>query len=386
MTTDFYASIAPVDGFERLADPEVYAPVPDDWWVACADIAGSTQAITEGKYKAVNTVGVAAIAGLRNVAKPMELPYVFGGDGAVVLLPPELADQARSALAGTVSMADRAFSLHLRAALVPVSVVRGSGKDVLVARHRVSADYVQAALFGGGVEWVEEALKEGSLRAEYQVAGRAEADVDYRGLECRWKEIPSPGAETIAVIVEVGPDTDDPLALFKRVMARTREIYGEDADCRPVDESGLSVALTGVEQNHETAVHSWKERSTQRLMASMRQRIWVALGWLIMSLGLRFGDFDGARYRRELVANTDFRKFDGTVRFVLSGSPAQRTELETFLAGEVRRGILRWGIHVSTGALMTCLIDQRQGAHFHFVDAAGGGYAAAARSLKSQRL
>jgi hypothetical protein len=31
---------------------------------------------------------------------------------------------------------------------------------------------------------------------------------------------------------------------------------------------------------------------------------------------------------------------------------------------------------------MTCLIDQRQGGHFHFVDAADGGYAAAAANLK----
>jgi len=31
---------------------------------------------------------------------------------------------------------------------------------------------------------------------------------------------------------------------------------------------------------------------------------------------------------------------------------------------------------------MTCLIEERQGAHFHFVDGAGGGYAAAALAMK----
>ncbi|MEM7417134.1 MAG: DUF3095 domain-containing protein [Gemmatimonadota bacterium] len=384
MTSDFYAAIPAVDGFEELSEPGAYRPAPDDWWIACADIAGSTRAITEGKYKAVNTVGVAAIAALRNVAKPHDVPYVFGGDGAVVLLPAHLVDRARTALAGTVAMAARGFGLELRAAVVPVSYARDVSTDILVARQRVSSDYVQAALFGGGAEWVEEQLKSGTLPEDFLVHADPDADPDYRGLECRWKEIPSPADETVAVIVETTRTADDPLALFRSVMTRTREIYGDDSQCRPVTAAGLAVALVGREQRHEATVKGWRLGMVQRWGRAARQRAVVAFGWLLMVFGVRVGDFDWPSYQTELVANTDFRKFDGALRFVLSGSAAQRAALEGYLSELADRGFVRFGVHVARGALMTCLIDQRQGAHFHFVDAAGGGYAAAAAALKGQ--
>lgn len=385
MTPDFYAAIPAVHGFEELAHPDVYRPAPNDWYIACADIAGSTSAIAEGKYKAVNTVGVAAITALRNVAKPMQLPYVFGGDGAVVLVPGPLHEAARSALAGTVAMAERGFGLDLRAAVVPIEWVRGHSLEVLVARQQVSEHYVQAALFGGGADWVEAQLKSGQLPAEFTVTADAGADVDFGGLECRWKEIPSPGGETVAVIVEAGPAAKDHLTLFRWVMEQTREIYGDDAACRPVDASGLRVALTGPEQTHESAVRDWRDPPRARWFGRVRQRLWVTAGWLLMTFGIRAGDFEWPKYRRELIANTDFRKFDGVLRFVLSGTPEQRERLERFLTNLSSGNVARYGIHVAGGALMTCVIDERKGAHFHFVDAAGGGYAAAAAAMKASR-
>jgi hypothetical protein len=82
------------------------------------------------------------------------------------------------------------------------------------------------------------------------------------------------------------------------------------------------------------------------------------------------------------VLNTDFRKFDGSLRLVLSGTAAQRGELAAYLDGLRDAGSVAYGMHVARSALMTCLIEERQGAHFHFVDASGGGYAAAAAAMK----
>jgi len=67
---------------------------------------------------------------------------------------------------------------------------------------------------------------------------------------------------------------------------------------------------------------------------------------------------------------------------VLAGGAEQREELEEYLGELRKRGEVVFGIHVARSALMTCLIEYRQSAHFHFVDAAGGGYAAAARAMK----
>ena len=46
---------------------------------------------------------------------------------------------------------------------------------------------------------------------------------------------------------------------------------------------------------------------------------------------------------------------------------------------------LVYGLHVNAEALMTCLVfDLAQSRHVHFVDAAGGGFAEAARGFKER--
>ncbi|MCH7564206.1 MAG: DUF3095 family protein [Gemmatimonadetes bacterium] len=112
------------------------------------------------------------------------------------------------------------------------------------------------------------------------------------------------------------------------------------------------------------------------------QRFEVIVGWILMRFGVEFRGVQWATYKGDLVANTDFRKFDGCLRLVLAGEEVQRRELEGYLEGLRQEGEAAYGLHVSRAALITCLIERRQGAHFHFVDAAEGGYALAARALK----
>lgn len=60
-----------------------YVKPPEDSYLVIADVAGSTKAIAEGKYKAVNMVGASAIVALTNTLGTMDFPFVFGGDGAL---------------------------------------------------------------------------------------------------------------------------------------------------------------------------------------------------------------------------------------------------------------------------------------------------------------
>lgn len=384
MNQDFYTSIEPVADFELLADEAAYRRLPAGWFVAAADVANSTVAITEGRYRAVNMVGVAVIAAIRNAIKPAEIPYVFGGDGAVLCVPPEFEADARRALAATVAMARESFGLTLRAAVVPVDYVREIGFDVLVARHQVSAHYIQCGLFGGGAVAVEDRLKAGGLPEEFIVTGNDALDADFKGVECRWQEVPSPAEETVAVIVEVDRHDPAPLKVYRWVMERTREIYGEVTQCRPVSESELRLSLDGSAGKNEAALRSWKASGPGALAQKARMRVLVLIGAIAMRLGIKVDGVDWGRYKSDMVANTDFRKFDGSVRFVLTGSRDQRRQLERFLDDLWASGTLQYGIHVSESALMTCLIDEYQGEHFHFVDASGGGYARAAAHMKTR--
>jgi hypothetical protein len=130
-----------------------------------------------------------------------------------------------------------------------------------------------------------------------------------------------------------------------------------------------------------------------RAVAARGRWRWVALlavglrslgAHLLFRTGLRVGGFDPARYRRQLVENTDFRKFDDGLRMTLDCTPALADRLEATLADAERAGIARSGTHRQISALMTCFVPSAtRSDHVHFVDGAMGGYAAAARTLKA---
>jgi len=69
---------------------------------------------------------------------------------------------------------------------------------------------------------------------------------------------------------------------------------------------------------------------------------------------------------------------------VISGSAEQRKKLSIYLEQRLQNGECVYGIHASDSALVTCMINNRSGEHFHFVDGSNGGYAMAALQMKKQ--
>ena len=104
----------------------------------------------------------------------------------------------------------------------------------------------------------------------------------------------------------------------------------------------------------------------------------------LMAHNVRTRDTDWGGYKHRLVANTDYRKCDETLRMVLSGSSVQRRELTGYLTQLRLDGRIVFGIHASPGALLTCVISDYGANHVHFLDGSQGGYAMAAKELKAQ--
>ena len=103
MSSNFYESIPIFDEFAEAVRPENYCPLPDDWMVGFSDVVGSTQAVAQGRYKAVNMVGAGVIAAVANALDRRPFPFVFGGDGASFAVSGSDAPAASAALA---AMAD----------------------------------------------------------------------------------------------------------------------------------------------------------------------------------------------------------------------------------------------------------------------------------------
>ena len=93
----FYSDLESFGSFAGISNLPHYREAPDDWLIVVADIQGSTKAIDETRYKDMNMVGAACIMVVLNVTRGFKMPYVFGGDGATMLIHPQSpAPRARS--------------------------------------------------------------------------------------------------------------------------------------------------------------------------------------------------------------------------------------------------------------------------------------------------
>jgi hypothetical protein len=373
--------------FEAIAEPRSFAPLPDDWFVAVADIVDSTSAIARGRYKDVNLIGASAIVAVRNAVQPLQVPYVFGGDGATLCIPGCARERAGEALRATMQIAERQFGLALRAAMVPIAELRALGSEVRVARYHASESYVQAAFAGGGVQLAERLAKhEEQGRAFRLHAPRETLLGDFSGLECRWNDIASPREEIATWLVQaLHPSERERARIYAEVLELFRAVYGEPAAAHPIAPQHLRLTLRGEQLAREAKVHGADEGRLARLRRLLVMRIENLLGRLCMRFGLRAAGVAWGTYRQEVRANTDYRKFDDLLREVLAGTRAQREQLTHHLESRRAAGELAYGVHASSHALMTCLVFERAGTHVHFVDGRDGGYAMAALELKKQR-
>lgn len=384
---NFYEVMEAQSSFLSITDPGTYVPAPDDWQIAITDVRGSTQAIQAGRYRAVNLVGASSIIALLNLVPDTDLPFAFGGDGATMLLPPDLVAPASDALLGTQQMARDEFDLDLRLGLVPVADVRADGYDVRVAKVQVDDDYAQAIFDGGGLAYADTLVKDDATAPRYRVGETdAEPNADFTGLECRWRDIPSPHGETVTLLVAATTgDAAHDRSIYRTTIEAIDAVYGGSDQYRPLTPGTMEPSYSPKRLRSETKIrteHDWWERVKYLFGIWWRN---IALKVLVENEMETASGVRWDHYIEKLVATSDFRKYDDTLRMVIAGTEAQRAELTSYLEEEYRSGRLAYGVHVTDRALVTCVVFERMGRQVHFVDGADGGYAMAARELK-QRL
>lgn len=377
VTKLFYEAIEPFRGFARLMDPVLYRPLPDDWLIGVADIVQSTKAIADNRYKAVNMAGAAVIASVTNACGGQEFPFVFGGDGASFAVAPDDATAAREALAATATWVREALDLTMRIALVPVADVRAQGRDIRVARYAPSPHVSYAMFSGGGLAWAEAAMK----RGEFAVAPAAPgAQPDLSGLSCRFSPIPSSRGLILSILVV--PGECDP-NVFRAAIEEVVSLVENSPDAgRPVPDNGppLRWPTAGIGAELEARSRRGKPLVLRRLAVHG----WTLFVYLLIRYRISVGGFVPDVYMKQVVANSDFRKFDDGLRMVIDCTPAMAEKIEAHLATAAQHGAMRYGVHRQDAAMMTCFtLAASRPDHFHFVDGAQGGYASAATALKA---
>jgi hypothetical protein len=386
-STRFYSDLPVMTDFRDVARAEKFARLPPDWHVVMSDVRDSTVAIQSGRYKNVNTAGAATITAVLNAAGAIDIPFVFEGDGSMLCVPEELLDDARAALLRTQEMARKSFDLDLRVATLPVAKIDAAGHSVWVARYRVSDNYVQALFAGGGMAYADRTMKDPATADACAVKpGSLAAKGSFEGLECRWQDIPSPRGETVSLMVRaLSPDPAAAAAVYRDVIAKVREVYGDDEACHPITVANLAMSLSARQLGNEVGVRTYGLSSLKRFSYSMHARWMTLLGWFLMKFGVKTEWTDWSGYKPTLVRNADVRKFNDLYRQILAGTPAQREALKAWLEPRFARRELVYGLHVTDRAHMTCLVFDYAGRHLHFIDGADGGLFLAAKAFK-QRL
>ena len=386
MSEAFYSKLKPFSHFQDNFATENFVSLPADWVVVITDILGSTAAIQQGRYRQVNAVGVASIVAVMNAVKPLKIPFVFGGDGASLCLPGSRLHEVQEALLGTKQMAKTQFDLILRVGIVPNTFIRQSEYRVQVGKWKVSTGYYQAAFAGEGLAYAEKLVK-GDQDGTYSLdSADAAGTADFTGFECRWKTVPSPHEEIISLLVmATNHEIDKANKVYLEVLKEIQRNYGGITIHRPVQKKFLELTTNAGALADEVKIRTAAHSFVKRLIYSWTLPWKVRLGRKWMAKGRQVLGTDWGTYKEKLVENTDFRKFDGMLRMVISGNTVQRYKLVEYLEKQYRDGLLVYGIHISDKALMTCVISDYNQDHVHFVDGSGGGYAMAAIELK-QRL
>ena len=380
----FYNELEPFYEFGEFVELDAYAPLPDDWVVIISDVQGSTRAIEAGQYKKVNMVGAASITAVLNVCGDIEVPFVFGGDGGTLIVPGSLRDAASNALTGLRAMSQATFGLSLRVGAIPIADLRAQGTDVRVRKLELSPGNYLAMFTGGGVDLADSLLKNSPPGSPYLLEAQAGiGEPDLQGLSCRWEPLNPRNGRMMTIMVQAtDSDPADESRLLDDVVHKISELLGHRL------QESAPASPRSMKFRWPPRGLGLEARATAGEQSFLRSYFGVLVSSLIQYWCERFdrqaGSYNAPVYREELRSNTDFRKYDGSLRMVLDVSDSQAERIAQHLQREQDAGRLIHGIHLADSALMTCLVfNMQQSEHVHFIDGSNGGFAMAARGFKS---
>jgi hypothetical protein len=384
-TKDFYNNLQVLTSPIRqiVSDKSKFVPVPESWCIVAADIENSTQAVNEGQHQNVNLVAAGCIIAAINVAKKynIDIPFVFGGDGATILVPLQLKDEVTSALSVHQKNSLRLFALNLKFGTVGISEVLENNHSLGIAKVKVTSNYTKAIFLGSGLKFAEKLVKS-EIEGTAKLSGKSKkSNLNLTGLQCRWDKIKPPDDlfEILCLLVEAVDPKSQP-RIYSEVLQKFDEIFGEYEYRHPISPKKLNLLMTVDKLKNEMLAISggWNLFYLAKIFLE------TGLGKLYFKYNLNIGGLRGKEYLAQLVSSTDTLNIDGRINTLVCGTSHQRDRLFEYLLKQEKAGVLVFGHHISSESIMTCYIENLNRKHIHFIDGSNGGYTSASIELKNK--
>ena len=377
MQESFYSDLQSFSQFEEIAEDQHYAPAPENWCIVVSTVVDPSALIENHRYRDVNTVGAATIVAVKNAIQDVDIPYVFGGDEAILLIPETRRDSVSRNLDALRQIARKRFQMEMRIAIVPIRDLLAEETSIEVAKLRMIGDQSVALLRGEGIPLAREMGKKSPTN--YEIENSHCTSVDLEGLSCRWHEIPNQHGFILSLQVKARKENAN--RVYADLIAKLTSIFaGVLDDANPVNPSLMTYRSTSELVVHEKRLvkpfsMSWLKRHLEIFAAI------IIFKWRLIPQFL----FRSDTYQSSMRSHADYRHFDNTFRMILDCTPQQVMELSEYLDNAHEREELYYGIHQSQTSLMTCFVQGLgTGEHVHFIDGGDGGYAMASRKLEEQ--
>lgn len=373
-----------VDFEQQALDLSHYQQLPDDWYLAVADVVGSTQLASSGRDKDVNFIAGAAVAVLTPaLTRHDELAAIqFGGDGVLAAVPFSQHEDVRSLLAALAYWARDVFSIDLRIGMVPVKALNQKGLKAYASLQMVSDQHAFGLFLGEGIQAADDWIKQDS---HWHIPPAQGALPGLENLSCRWHPIPACRGSIVSMII-------DPLAPGDEGIKVLDTLFGELNRIIP----GLVASPLGkLDHLKPPAFPSWRSISRELKIPHANGRFKRLISaysgslilWLAWRVGGKLGPVNARQYLSSLQIQSDFRKQAGGPRMVLDLTPDELSATLKLLDAAEARGDIIYGTAASEASTLTCLVgDFQADDHIHFVDGQGLGFWRASVVLKEKRI
>lgn len=385
MNTDSFYKDLPVIKTEledAITDESFFKSVPNNWAIVVTDIQNSTDEFEKGKYQEMNIVSASSIIiGLNCAAKHgIEIPFIYGGDGASMVVPKHILPDILDGLATLRNNARYNFNLSLRVGSISIENLKEYGHRLKLAKIKVVENYTQAIFLGSGLAEAERIIKR-DRRFQTKKEGEGKK-LDLSGLQCRWNEIEPPAHKRDILVLIIQPiKRSGHTITYKKILDDIEDMYGSFRRRHPISSH---------ERGHSSDFKTLSKASKLKygrlnifytgfqMVKSFLSKVYIH-SRVKLPIQIHEDYIPG-----DVATATDTLKIDGTLKTIIAGTRTQREELLKKLRSREKRGEILFGHCGVDSTTITCYVHKREKEYINFIDGTGGGYVKAAEELKSK--